>query len=207
MKKKNSWDNILFKIKYFFSYTIWTPFRCMKNFFFCLRYPFWKTYNVWTGKFCGYKFTEYDAIPEGWKIAFGKQLSEELRKTIKEEKERIYQQDHKKLKTRDLIHWSQIKEKYGTLRLYATTTEKIFQVLHKYEEMSEHYCINCGQPVEYATHGWIMYLCEQCFLDDISHLTFKDDQELLEYMSSCSIKNINGTDTDNSEGEELKENA
>ena len=50
----------------------------IKNFFFCLRYPFWKSRNVWTGKFCGYSSTSYDWIPEGWRKAFGKELSKDI---------------------------------------------------------------------------------------------------------------------------------
>lgn len=194
MKKKNPWNSVSFKIKYFFSYTIWTPFRCMKNFFFCLKYPFWKSYNVWTGKFCGYNFTEYNTIPYGWRKAFGKQLSKELKHVIKEEKERIWQKTHTRAKARDLLCWEQIKEKYGTLRLYAATTEKIHKVLYKYEEMSKHYCINCGRPAEYETSGWIEYLCENCFLDTIDHMVFKDDQELFDYMYDCSLERIDKED-------------
>ena len=54
--------------------------RKIKNFFFCLKYPFWKLRNVWTGKFRGYESTFYDWIPDGWRIAFGKQLSKDIKK-------------------------------------------------------------------------------------------------------------------------------
>ena len=29
-------------------------FRYIKNFFFCLKYPFWRSRNVWTGELGGY---------------------------------------------------------------------------------------------------------------------------------------------------------
>lgn len=40
-------------------------FRKICNFLLCLRYPFYKSRNVWTGKFLGYEFTWYDDIPKG----------------------------------------------------------------------------------------------------------------------------------------------
>ena len=36
-----------------------------KNFFFLLKYPFYRAYHRSTGKFCGYSYTEYDAIEDG----------------------------------------------------------------------------------------------------------------------------------------------
>ena len=126
-------------------------FKRLKNFFFCLKYPFWKARNVWTGKSCGYSFTEYDAIPEGWRKAFGKQLSKELKKVLKE--------THYLKKFR----FSEIKEKWGELCLYCfDAPEEVFEVLDKYERMSKHYCIHCGKPSEFVTKGWILYICKDC---------------------------------------------
>jgi len=135
----------------------------IKNYFFCKKYPFWKAYNVWTRKFCGYSFTEYDNIAKGWQIAFGKQLSKELKKVGKEELKRLNKESKdKKYKWKDILQFEQIKEKYGTLRLYASGTEKIQNILSKYESLSEEYCIHCGKPVQYRTKGWITFICEDC---------------------------------------------
>lgn len=41
------------KIKTFVTSTI----RKIKNYFFCLKYPFYKLHNSWTDKPCGYRFT------------------------------------------------------------------------------------------------------------------------------------------------------
>lgn len=132
-------------------------FKRLKNFFFCLKYPFWKARNVWTGKSCGYSFTEYDFIPEGWRKAFGKQLSKDLKKVLK--------------KTHYLkkFRFSQIKEKYGELCLYCfSAPEEVFEVLHKYELLSIGYCYICGKPARYCSKGWVAYVCEDCAKDFIT---------------------------------------
>ena len=59
-------------------------FRIIKNYFFCLRYPFYKVYN-YEGKNLGYELTWYDAIPIGWRKAFGKQFSKDLKKQLKKD--------------------------------------------------------------------------------------------------------------------------
>ena len=76
-----------------------------KNFFLCLKYPFWKTRNAFTGKFLGYSFTWYDYIPNGWRLAFGKQLSDDIKKAGKESRKRLGYMSWKKMLT-----WEQIKD-------------------------------------------------------------------------------------------------
>ena len=134
-----------------------------KNFFFLLKYPFYRAYNVWKGKFCGYSFTEYDNIPKGWRIAFGKQMSEEIKKAGKESRKRL----SKHLSWKKMIQWQQIKEKWGELRLYASATDEIREVLDKYELLSTGYCLFCGKPARYRTYGWIEYLCSDCFEKEV----------------------------------------
>lgn len=129
------------------------------NFFFCLKYPFWTLRNVWDGHFMGYSSTWYDSIPDGWKTAFGKQLSEDIKKAGKQTRKRL----HKYVNWKNMITWEQIKEKYGTLRLYASCSEEIYNVLQKYEKMSEYYCIECGKPSKYMTKDWVEFYCEDCF--------------------------------------------
>lgn len=133
---------------------------CIKNFFFCLKYPFWRSRNVWTGKFGSYRWTWYDDIEVGWRKAFGKQLSHDIKAAFKEDKKR-----NSKLKWKDALYWEQIKEKYATLRLYATATKNIMDVLSHYEDISESYCIRCGKPSQYECKGWILPYCSECFDD------------------------------------------
>lgn len=164
-------------------------FRRIRNFFFCLRYPFMKVYNVWTGKFCGYGFTEYDNISLGWQKAFGKKMLKDIKKAYKLDKK-----DFPKLTWKKALRWEQIKSKYGTLRLYASATARIMAVLRKYEDMSSFYCECCGRPSEYETRGWIEFLCERCFEKDIRgglspNLTKEEVEEAVkEAKEMCKIK-------------------
>lgn len=153
-------------------------FRCIKNYFLCKKYPFWKLDDSWydynssiydkrkgsKSFFIKYSHTWYDDIPHGWKKAFGKQLSKEIKKVGK----KILAKD-KSLKWEDILHWAQIKEKYGELCLYASAKKELRDILDKYEIMSIGYCINCGKPARYVTHGWIEYYCEDCFEEFQTH--------------------------------------
>ena len=85
-----------------------------------------------------------------------------------------------------MLVWEDIKEKYGTLRLYASATQEIQDVLDKYEYMSYGYCIGCGKPARYITKGWISYCCEECFLKDLSK--YVDDVEKQRVMKECRLK-------------------
>ena len=127
-----------------------------KKFIFLTKYPFWKSYNVWTRRFSGFDHSMYEWIPDGWRKVLGPGLTVDIVEAL--EKDNI-----PKRKWTDALQWTDIKQKYGTLRLNASTTERIQQVLYKYECASMGYCENCGKPARYITHGWISYLCEDCF--------------------------------------------
>ena len=96
-------------------------------------------------------YTWYDSIDSGWKKAFGKQLSRDLKKAL--------------IKDKDLytFRFCDIKEKYGYLVLdafsYGPNTEK---VINYYENLSICYCYFCGKPSRYITAGWIEYVCKEC---------------------------------------------
>lgn len=139
-----------------------------KTFFFLKKYPFWKSYNVWTRKFTGWAYSLYEWIPDGWRKAFGEKLTEDIVEALKAD--RI-----PKRKWTEALQFQDIKEKYGTLRLYATTTEKVQQVLNKYECLSQGYCINCGKPARYTTLCWVEYLCEDCFAKGYGAMNYKPD--------------------------------
>ena len=65
-----------------------------------------------------------------------------------------------------------IKEKYGTLRWYdAGAPKEVYDIIHKYEELSFRTCIECGKPAKYITQGWISPYCEDC----IKHQIYKYD--------------------------------
>ena len=121
----------------------------LKNRILCWRYPFYKIYDTYDQ--FDPTVTRYDLFPEGWRKAFGKQFSKELKKILKKE---------------NLLYTftiTDIKEKYGTLRIYsATYTEAIDKLFDKYEILSIDYCINCGKPTIYQ-NGYYT-LCEDCNL-------------------------------------------
>lgn len=59
----------------------------------------------------------------------------------------------------------QIKEKFGTLRFYiATGSNEIWEIIEKYEQLSEKTCENCGSEEDVTTtnEGWVRTLCSKC---------------------------------------------
>lgn len=96
-------------------------------------------------------YTEWDAVPEGWNRAFGKQFLKDLKKQLK--------------KDNMLYEWRimQIKEKYGTLRLYCNYGSKeLYDLIYSYENKSWNYCIKCGKPMTHVSKGWISPYCSDC---------------------------------------------
>ena len=52
------------------------------------RYPFLMPRNCWTGKIpeeFNYSYTELDAMPDGWRKAFGERMCEEIREALVED--------------------------------------------------------------------------------------------------------------------------
>jgi hypothetical protein len=129
----------------------------MRNKKLIARYPFLLPRNVWTGKVVrdyDYTWTEYDCIDKGWQIGFGKFLLEDLREAC--------------LKTNflDKLQFTQIKEKYGSLRMYNNgAPEEVHDVIRKYEFISEYICIQCGSPHACVvnSYGWYLPLCKDCW--------------------------------------------
>ena len=117
----------------------------------CEKYPFLQ-YNKEDPT---YEYTWEDGVENGWRIAFCPQIWEEL-KAILEKANYV-----------DQFNFAQIKEKYGSLRLYhdgvpATIYDEIHDWERKYEDLSEETCIDCGQPAEWVTTGWVTPLCNDC---------------------------------------------
>ena len=148
-----------------------------KNFFFLLKYPFWKSRNVWTGEFSGYAYTWYDCIEIGWRKAFGKQLSDEIRAAGK-----AYLKTHPKARWKDILQFQQIKEKWGSLCIagpYSSSIEEIEKILEKYEHKSYGYCIHCGKPARYMTRlGWVSFMCKDCFIQGMKYYYNQSDEQI-----------------------------
>jgi len=97
-------------------------------------------------------YNEWDAMPEGWNKAFGKQYLKELKKQLKKDK-MLY-----KFRIMDL------KEKFGALRLYVNYGSKeLYNIIDKYESLSYKTCIKCGKPATKYSEGWICPYCDGCY--------------------------------------------
>ena len=96
--------------------------------------------------------TELDAMPCGWRKAFGIQMCKDLRKQLWKEgnlfKYRI----------------TQIKEKWGILCWYNESASKeVYEIIKKYEKLSRNICIVCGKSATKISDGWISPYCDKHF--------------------------------------------
>ena len=128
-------------------------------------------------------FNEYDAMENGWKIAFGKQMLDELKAELK--------------RTKFLYKYRifSIKEKYGSLQwddAGAPINSNVHKIISKYENMSYDYCIYCGKPTKYITRGWITYICDEC-----AHKTRKDGTCEIDYCDPIINNKEDGDNTEN----------
>ena len=106
-----------------------------------------------------------DDMPNGWFIAFGEMLVEELAEAIKADG------------LQDDYHIIQIKEKFGELRWYDNGGKHVSDVIDKYSLLSQNICIACGQPdVGAPKGGWILPLCFNCW-SGISNIPAQDKLE------------------------------
>ena len=119
------------------------------------KYPFLLPRNRWTGKVVAdydYHYTELDAMPNGWRNAFGEQMCEEIREELI------------KANYLDKYRISDIKEKYGFLCWYdfGCTEKMMREIIPKYTKMSKYTCIKCGKPATKVSLGWISPWCDEC---------------------------------------------
>lgn len=123
------------------------------------EFPFLLPRNRFSGKVSedyDYSYTEIDmGFPEGWFKAFGMEMLRE----IKAELVKInYLEDYRVM---------QIKEKYGSLRWYdSSSTKEIVSIVSKYARLSELTCIRCGAPATKSPGGWISPFCDTCYNDE-----------------------------------------
>lgn len=127
-----------------------------QNYELCMKYPILIPHHRWTGKVVedyDYSWTELDAMPIGWRKAFGEDFAREVQETINKIPE----------EERDRVRINQIKEKYGLLCTYFSAyTDELSVVLRKYEDLSQRTCIDCGKPATKITTGWISPYCDEC---------------------------------------------
>lgn len=125
----------------------------MKNKKLVKKYYWLAPANVWTGlipKDYDYTYINW-GWSEGWDRAFGWQYLKELGEAIKESG----QKDFRILEQ---------KEKFGQCRNYTSgTTQKVHDIIDKYEHISEHICYHCGKEAPMTNTGWILPQCFRCY--------------------------------------------
>jgi hypothetical protein len=137
------------------------------------RYPYLLPRNVWTDKVdddYDYSWTLADQAPDGWRELF-LQMCEEIREPLIAAN---YLNE---------FRFSQIKEKFGTLRAYSFgAPREVHNIISKYERMSARMCIKCGATATKISRGWISPWCDKhAFLidDDMIDIDewFKEEEE------------------------------
>lgn len=147
------------------------------------KYPFLLPHNRWTDEVSedyDYSYTELDAMPDGWRIAFGEQMCEEIRQELEQ------------VGYLDKYRISQIKEKYGSLRWYDFgCTEKMSrEIIPKYEKISAYTCIRCGKPATRITTGWFCPFCDDCVPKNGNGEHYKS-VPIEEYYKKCTDESEN----------------
>jgi len=93
---------------------------------------------------------------------FAKAYGEE--KADEEVKHQIIKRDFREVKeTIPQLQFVQVKEKYGTLRLYTNYVDDYIDgVVNMAESMSAYTCEICGVPGKLTGSGWYNTLCRRC---------------------------------------------
>ena len=164
----------------------------LHNWILCGKYPFLilKYWNPNTRKYemnddYSYIITELDMMPNGWRIAFGELMCEELKEELS------------KFDFIDEFHFIDIKEKWGQLRIVHNGVPlgcNVEEILSKYQYLSENICCRCGKPdVPMTNYGWISPYCKECFITPSewykeAHPDGVDDyiKERAEYWDECN---------------------
>lgn len=119
-------------------------------------YPFLKPVNVWTGKISDdYDYSYFKGqheLPDGW-IRLFLMFCKSLRPHLID------------ANYLDKFMFTDVKEKYGTMRLYnngCPSTAHYLEIL--YEQFSYYVCQKCGQFATKETQGWIgtYTYCNDC---------------------------------------------
>lgn len=72
--------------------------------------------------------------------------------------------------------FQQTKEKYGGLRVYASCSDKVQEIIDKYERKSYKTCEICGMKAVLCHRGsWFKTLCKSC-MKDAEYEVFKRDE-------------------------------
>lgn len=116
------------------------------------RYPYLIPRNVWTGVVSqDYDYSYFVGNNlGGWERLF-LLYCKTIRKPLA---------DVNRLNT---FMFTDVKEKYGSLRLYnVETSEAVIEITTQFEQMSKHICFQCGKIASYRTCGWVYPYCKSC---------------------------------------------
>lgn len=137
---------------------------------------FWDTDTSTTGYYDNledtYRYTWLDSMEEGWRVAFADAFCEEIQKELE------------RCNCTNQFAISELKEKYGVLHVYITHLPeecRVGDIIKKYQKISEHTCILCGEEAKYKTDGYILPVCDNCketmLNDNPSHTFYLIDEE------------------------------
>lgn len=131
------------------------------------RFPYLQPRNFFTDKVpedfdFQYIRGEYE-IPDGWLPLF-LQACEDIYEPLKRDN------------CLDKFRFSQIKEKYGSMRIYTFgAPQEVHNILGKYEFLSQQVCCRCGKSAAAMTRGWICPYCSVHLEEELGkHLSESD---------------------------------
>lgn len=165
-------------------YKDWEMDRIEEEKFIVAKYPFLQVRDIDGTIDTHSKFPMMSLeIPDGWHELFF-QMCDDLKTVLIEE-------DYL-----DTFYFIQIKEKYNQLRCYPghPTTDRILQVLRKYEYLSQFVCTECGKSAtKEITTGYIASICDDCWKDKYRHHAVRDvefDSEFQIHTFGRNVGNI-----------------
>ena len=128
------------------------------------QFPFLLPRNRWDDKVpedYDYTYTKLDFMHEGWRNNFGIEMCEKIKKCLK------------KARYVNKYRITEIKEKWGVLRWYdagvpKSILDELESIIKYYEDKSKLVCIKCGKPTKYITSEYILFLCEDCFKQELA---------------------------------------
>lgn len=82
------------------------------------------------------------------------------------------------MSTNEPCVFQQTKEKFGGLRVYASCSDKVHEIIDRYEELSYKTCEICGQPAQIChRRSWYKTLCPDCMTKNSYEVCKKEDDE------------------------------
>lgn len=120
----------------------------------CEEMPYLIPRNDWTGELLedydySYINGEHD-LPSGW-FDFFLQMCRDIREPLIKDN------------CLDKFRFTQIKEKYNTMRCYNFgASREVLDIIDKYEYASTYLCQKCGKKATKETQGWFASYCDDC---------------------------------------------